>query len=213
MRSYFIILVLLFSSPSALGDDFNAELNYQPSAADGLGRMFAYSQILAQALDTMVWYTMFGNNVGGSVPFWQKTGPFCQYNTSSNSSICNDELSTAILADALRREKRRRFHVTLTHLHDIRLRTIRSIDSIGLYYSDKSWGAKIPRCAVYRAYHDIKQDWPRFLTAYRDDRRGLSTFDKEMMGLYFNYAKRAYSDYLDVMNKLLPDLEELCESD
>ena len=217
MKSLLLVFAFAFS-PQVLADDsfvdsFVEDMEFQPSATDGLGRMFAYSQSLAQALDTMSWYIMFGGNIAGSVPYWQKTGPVCSFDKNNTSSLCRRITSDAILRDAFKRDKRRRFHTTLTHLHHIRLKALKSIDAIGQYYSDKSWGTRHARCLIYGYHNDIKQDWPSFLTAYRDDRRGLSKTLKEHYGLYFAYARRAYSDYLNVMDKLSPDLKKLCEAE
>ena len=89
----------------------------------------------------------------------------------------------------------------------------KTVNGIDKYYKDKSWGTGGTRCIVYNKYYDTSQDWPRFLTAYRDDRRGATTgaYKKDMLGLYFSYAKRSYANYVEAMGTLLADLRELCE--
>ena len=205
---------LVAASSNALGDDFESSSSLRPSATDGLGRMFSSSQSLVQALDTMVWFTLFGGVISSNTPSHKKVGPICKFDMKSTSSFCgNVQLTRVILENELHRDMRRRFHTTLTHIHHIREKAIRSINAIGLYYTDKTLGSRYHRCLIYGHYGDIKQDWPRFLTAFRDDRRGLSRIHKDFYGLYFAYARRTYSEYLNVMDKLAPDLEELCEDD
>ena len=218
MKSLLLVFAFAFS-PQVLADDsfvdsFVEDMEFQPSASDGLGRMFAYSQSLAQALDTMSWYIMFGGAIRRNIPHWKKTGPICSFDKNSTSSMCVDQLTRDIFRDALNRDIRRRFHTTLTHLHQIRSKALVSVDTVGGYYADKSsWQLRHTRCLVYGYYNDIKQDWPSFLTAYRDDRRGLSKLLKEYYGLYFTYARRAYSDYLNVMDKLAAGLKKECEAE
>ena len=219
MKTLLLAFFFSFGSvPQVLADDVvvhahSEDAQFKPDAAHGLGRVFAYSQSLVQALDTMAWVTMFG-----FVPTshtHRKVGPICEYDKTNSSSYCAAKLTPEILRDDFDSVLRRRFHVTLTHLHHIRRKALSNITKIGVYYrgNKTSWELRRTRCGVYNNHGYIKQDWPRFLTAYRNDRHGMSSSDKESYGLYFNYVKRAYSDYLKVINKLLPDLEELCESD
>lgn len=214
----FVLSLSLAYSPQVfaddLVDDYIDHLKFTPSATDGLGRMFSHSQALVQALDTLSWQIMFGTGgINAQVPNFIKTGPICFFDNKNTSSVCRVQITTAIFNDAFKRAKRRRFHQTLTHLSHIRGKAIKSIDSLGDYYSDKSWGSKHARCLVYSHFGDIKQDWPRYLSAFRADRRGLPSDDKEIIGLYFNYTKRIYGEYLKAMTRLEPDLRELCEEE
>ena len=220
MKTLLLAFIFSFGSvPQVLADDVvvhahSEDAEFKPDAAHGLGRLFAYSQSLVQALDTMAWVTMFGF-LPTSFRMHKKVGPICEYDKTNSSSYCSDQLTPEILRDDFDSVLRRRFHVTLTHLHHIRRKAVSNITKIGTYYggNKNSWELRYARCGAYNNHGDIKQDWPRFLTAYRDDRHGMSSSQKGLYGLFFNYVKRAYSDYLEVINKLLPDLEELCESD
>ncbi len=208
-----LLSVALLGAPQVFAED---EMSLQPQASDGFGRIFSRSQALTQALDTMVWYIMFGGTVDAGAANWRKVGPTCNFHHGSTSSRCTDQLTDGGMNDMHQnnREIRRHFHNTLTYLHGLRKDAISNIDAIGGYYKDKSWGSGNARCNIYAHHGDLSQDWPRFLTAYRDDRRGstIPARSKELLGLYFAYAKRTYSDYVETMSKLLPDLRDLCES-
>ena len=221
MKSLLLVFAFAFS-PQVLADDtlidkFVEDMEFQPSA-EGLGTMFQQGQSLTLAIDTMIWYIVYG---GGRATGYQdgflygiKCDLFSRQDRSDVATKCLDTLSTDSLADNFDRNSRRQFHNTLSHLHDIRDESRRIINSLNEYVGDKSWGSRHAKCRIYGNHNDIAQDWPSFLSAYRTDRRAATKGAKaEMIQYFFAHVRRTYAVYTKAMNKLVPDLKKLCAAE
>ena len=207
MKSLFIVLLLSTAHQQALADYSADDIELQPNAIDGFGRMFHAGQSLSLAIDTMIWHVIHGHRFLHGV-----TCNFMHQGTRSNTSTrCPNSITTASLESTFDRARRRSYHNTLRNLYDVRRSSMLFSINISNYIIDKSQGRKLPQCNIYEAHYNIVRDWPGFLNAYRADRRRAGK--NELLQLFLTHLKRAYANYTEVMSTVLPGLEELCEED